>query len=178
LRKVDLALIAVALVCVFSFGVVYGQSPIPSLEGTLGDYETELLRAEGMLSNSSTVLDDALLEVDRVSEELDGIGEDYRVLETELAGYKTEPPSEFASLKAFWYWNKSDNTASHAYVPDSFDCEDFALMKVSNAWQDGFLIGFGFERNNPHSFCVVPIGNVVYKLEPQNNLLTRWFIRD
>jgi hypothetical protein len=56
--------------------------------------------------------------------------------------YSVEHPSNFDSLSELEAWLAGDDTDSYTYIPDTFDCDDFALTLYEHAREDGYIIYF------------------------------------
>ena len=88
--------------------------------------------------------------------------------------HSVENPSHFSSYSALISWLAQDDTDGYQYIPDEFDCDDFALTLQQHALEDGYIISAqlvdtdqDFEYD--HMMNIAVIGNSVYSIEPQND---------
>jgi hypothetical protein len=83
------------------------------------------------------------------------------------------PPKNFPSLEALQDWLAEDDTDSHEYIEEEFDCDDFALMLQQHAFEDGYKIDLQYSDNDDlHAMNSTIIGNYLYFIEPQNDEVT------
>ncbi len=85
--------------------------------------------------------------------------------------------NEFASYKDLIAWLKKDDTHEQLYS-SSFECVDFAMMMSEHAIKDGYWIFPAVDLANGHMQCIAPIGNNLYAIEPQTNVVSLWAMKD
>ncbi len=67
-------------------------------------------------------------------------------------------------------WLSQDDTDSMTYIPDTFDCDDFAIRLAQNAAADGYFIGVFLAEDGRHfkNFAYIEgKADVIYLIEPQ-----------
>jgi len=169
--------------------------------GIISDYKKEVFRLDAEVSNYKYLLDEKNEIIQRqknmVNEherELIGISNqvnDYQSLigklETESArlnrevkkwkdAYQRKPNTgsglrEFRSEQELSNWLAADKTDENSYIPNQFDCDDFARMLQSHAFNDGYIISIAMVRRGDglHVKNACLIGNKFYYIEPQND---------
>jgi len=68
-------------------------------------------------------------------EEIDRLNEKIAQLEGELNF------TNFNTLNDLEAWLAQDNTSEHAYIPDEYDCDDFAYDLMASAFRSGYKMG-------------------------------------
>jgi len=95
--------------------------------------------------------------------------------------YKTKPGPgrplrEFRSEEELVLWLSQDDTDSNRYIPNQFDCEDFARMLQAHAYDDGYVMSVTLvARDNGYHLkngCFV--GNKFYYIDPQTDRFWFW----
>ena len=81
--------------------------------------------------------------------------------------------SEFASYADLIAWLKQDDTHEQLYSP-SFECVDFAFMMSEHAIKNGYCIFPAVDLDDGHMQCIAPIGQDLYAIEPQTNIVSLW----
>jgi outer membrane murein-binding lipoprotein Lpp len=83
---------------------------------------------------------------------------------------------EFRSEEELVLWLSQDNTDSNRYIPNQFDCDDFACMLQARAYDDGYMMSITLvARNDGYHFnngCF--IGNKFYYIDPQTDRFWSW----
>ncbi|MFB0556580.1 MAG: hypothetical protein ACETVW_01830 [Dehalococcoidia bacterium] len=117
----------------------------------------------------------------RGAEEEDAIADLQWQIEYWKDAYKTKPGPgwtlrEFRSEEELVLWLSQDDTDSNRYIPNQFDCEDFARMLQSHAYDDGYVMSVtlvarddGYHLKNG---CF--IGNKFYYIDPQTDRFWSW----
>lgn len=85
------------------------------------------------------------------------------------------PLQLFESLVELTDWLFQDDTNSMTFIPDTFDCDDFAMRLSQNASNDGYFIGLYHEREVRHMknfACIKGKTNVIFLIEPQHDRIT------
>lgn len=97
----------------------------------------------------------------------------------------TAPQSEshlryFKSHSELVLWLARDDTDSYEYVPDTFDCDDFALTLQKHALEDGYIVSCEYIEHNgdAHMLNTAVIGNKVYKIYPQTDEACLYYYLD
>jgi hypothetical protein len=90
-------------------------------------------------------------------------------------------PREFESLDELRAWLAKDDTDNTLYIFGSgclgtYDCDDYAVALVYNAFFDGYSISLQVEGD--HMLNSTIIGNNIYFIEPQNDKVWLWGYRD
>ena len=88
-------------------------------------------------------------------------------------GYQ-EPLRLFESIGELRTWILQDDTDSLTYVPDTFDCDDFAMRLSQNAANDRYFIGLYYDKWAGHMKNFARIEgktDVIYLIEPQNDMI-------
>jgi len=95
--------------------------------------------------------------------------------------YKTKPGPgwtlrEFRSEEELVLWLSQDDTDSNRYIPNQFDCEDFARMLQSYAYNDGYVMSVTLVAgdNEYHLMNSCLIGNKFYYIDPQTDRFWFW----
>ena len=107
---------------------------------------------------------------------------------TEIAVLK-KGGKDFNSLSALQGWLWWDDTNLHEYIPNVYDCDDYAFDLMQAALQDGYRIGLYQKGQHVVNFALVgdtPLGawgvwgtaNKVYIIEPQTDEVRFWGYRD
>lgn len=82
------------------------------------------------------------------------------------------PLQLFKSVKELREWLSQDDTNSMTFIPDTFDCDDFAMRLSQNAANDGYFIGLYHEKEAGHMknfACIEGKTDVIYLIEPQHD---------
>ncbi len=95
--------------------------------------------------------------------------------------YKTKPGPgrplrEFRSEEELVLWLSQDDTDSNRYIPNQFDCEDFARMLQAHAYDDGYVMSVTLvaRDNGYHLKNGCFIGNKFYYIDPQTDRFWFW----
>jgi len=107
-----------------------------------------------------------------------------RLAESEKFGaywWERAHPREFESLDELKAWLAKDDTDKTIYIFGSgclgaYDCDDYAVALVYNAFLDGYSISLQVEGN--HMLNSTIIGDRIYFIEPQNDKVWLWGDRD
>ena len=110
-------------------------------------------------------------------------------LEDEVTRWKTayeQKPSinsnlrEFRTEQELTDWLVIDGTDSNKYIPNQFDCEDFARMLQGNALNSGYIISIILVQQDGGIHCKngCLIGNKFYFIEPQTDGFYFWNYTD
>lgn len=80
-----------------------------------------------------------------------------------------------SNLASFLYY---DDTDWHLFIPEIYDCDNFAIDLINNAYDAGYFMGLvveeNSENNNDHMLCfAIVFPNLVYYVEPQTDEV--WF---
>jgi len=117
----------------------------------------------------------------RGAEEEDAIADLQWQIEYWKDAYKTKPGPgctlrEFRSEEELIFWLSQDGTDSNKYIPNQFDCEDFARMLQSHAYDDGYVMSVTLvARDDGYHFkngCF--IGNKFYYIDAQTDRVWFW----
>jgi len=104
---------------------------------------------------------------------------------------------EFNSVGELEIWLLGNDIDTNTYIVDTYDCDDFSIDMVNDAWQDGYLIYsmgsgtvwykdtimydddtdtayWGIELIDfiNHAYCITRINGIWYMIEPQNDEIT------
>jgi len=95
--------------------------------------------------------------------------------------YKTKPGPgwtfrEFRDEEELVLWLSQDDTDSNRYIPNQFDCEDFARMLQSRAYDDGYVMSVTLVTRDDeyHLMNACLIGNKFYYIDPQSDRFWFW----
>jgi hypothetical protein len=83
------------------------------------------------------------------------------------------PVSQFTSYNDLIAWLQTDNTHEQVYS-STFTCVEFASMMSEHAIRDGYWIFPAVDMADGHMKCITQIGNDLYSIEPQTNVVTLW----
>lgn len=117
----------------------------------------------------------------RGAEEEDAIADLQWQIEYWKDAYKTKPGPgwtlrEFRSEEELVLWLSQDDTDSNRYIPNQFDCDDFARMLQSHAYNDGYVTSVTLvTRDDGYHFkngCF--IGNKFCYIDPQTDRFWFW----
>jgi septal ring factor EnvC (AmiA/AmiB activator) len=153
------------------------EAELAAAQAELADTEAELAAAQAELADTEAELATAQAELADTEAELAAALEDAAYWESMY--YSVEHPSNFDSLAELLAWLDEDETDSYTYIPDTFDCDDFALTLYEHAREDGYIIHFQVydlngDGNPDHALNVAIIGNNVYRIEPQTDAVQFW----
>ena len=81
--------------------------------------------------------------------------------------------SEFTSCAELIAWLRQDDTHEQVYSP-TFQCVDFAFMMSEHAIKAGYWIFPAVDLGDGHMQCIAPIGQNLYAIEPQTNIVSLW----
>ncbi len=165
-----IAIIAVLAIGVIVCGVNWGltradlsdtQSQLQATEAELADTQAERGALATELANTQAELEATQTELANTQAELEATQDELsmQILQTiywidmyydaaqeadywESLYYSVEHPSNFDSLSELEAWLAEDDTDSYIYIPDTFDCDDFALTLSEHAREDGYIIYF------------------------------------
>jgi len=84
-------------------------------------------------------------------------------------------PKQFNSIMECKSWMSMQDICRREYR-HLYDCDDFALDLVMAAMKDGYIIGLC--SSTRHMQCFTIIGNMMYKIEPQNYHIAEWGLVD
>lgn len=136
----------------------------------------ELTKTKYQLSEVQAELNEAKQELAQTHTKVESLSQELEVAQQRLASYKgNEYPREFSSVTALREWLEHDKTNEMAYIPNKFDCDDFSYTLMCNALRDGYLMSTEIVEmggNITHMLCTTPIGNTIYQIEPQTDLVT------
>lgn len=71
-----------------------------------------------------------------------------------------------AELELFLLLDKTDQ---HEYIPETYDCDDFAIDLMLAAEAQGYRMNVQFDFQIGHAFNSVIIDGMIYLIEPQND---------
>lgn len=117
----------------------------------------------------------------RQIEEEDVLADAQRQIEYWEHAYETKPGPwqacrEFRDKDELVLWLSQDNTDSNEYIPNQFDCDDFARMLQAHAYDDGYVVSITLvARDDGYHFkngCF--IGNKFYYVDPQTDRFWSW----
>ena len=84
-----------------------------------------------------------------------------------LGGYR-----EFRSVWELERWLSHDPTSENEFIPESYDCDDFAMDLTLAAIRDGRWIGLFSTEGHLKNFTV--IGDSIHEIEPQTDKVSFW----
>ena len=74
---------------------------------------------------------------------------------------------EFEDIEDLRFWLNRTGINQREYIPDEYDCEDFAIDLAKMALKDGYWVGLVDDGEHIYNFTI--IGNRIYWIEPQSN---------
>lgn len=92
--------------------------------------------------------------------------------EVDAVFFETQGYRHWKSYREFRKWLWANQVDQMVYIPDKFDCEDFAFELSRQAMQDGYWVGIYVE--DEHVQNIVAIGNTWYLVEPQTDGISKW----
>ncbi len=123
-------------------------------------YQVALVEAEGQLVEAED-------QLDQVSEMIEVTQQEKTDLLSQVENLKREGYIPFSSEAEIREYVKSTGISQREYVPTTYDCDDFAIDLVVQAYKDKRMIGlWGYSG---HLKCFAIEGNNIYGVEPQNN---------
>lgn len=152
-----------------------------ALGQTVGEKQEQVSNLQMELIYLQNLAEGIEREGDRARAELNRQRASNELLKAEVLKWKQayeQKPSvssnlrEFRTMPELTAWLVADGTSDNKYVPNLFDCDDFARMLQGNAMNDGYIIsiiivsspGGGYHAKNA---CL--IGNAFYFIEPQTD---------
>jgi hypothetical protein len=152
-----LALSALAL----SFLVVDYQGRLQDAGAVVEENKTELLTYSAEVSRLNSELNQRDIEVERLGTELTtALGEaDYWEGKAH--------PRQFTSVDELKAWLAANDINEREYIPDIYDCDNFAQDLMIAALEDGYLVST--ELWSCHMLNSTIIGNDVYTIEPMTD---------
>ena len=75
--------------------------------------------------------------------------------------------NEFDNVGELRLWLALDDTNNQEYDNKTFDCEDFSMMLVDHAREDGYKV-YTYAVGT-HMKCITKISDNFYAIEPQND---------
>jgi hypothetical protein len=84
--------------------------------------------------------------------------------------------AEFTSYSELINWLNQDDTHLQAYST-TFQCVDFATMMSEHAIAEGYWIFPAVDLSDGHMKCMATIGENVYAIEPQTNMVSLWAVK-
>jgi outer membrane murein-binding lipoprotein Lpp len=114
-------------------------------------------------------------EVSRLNSELNQRDIEVKQLATELTTAQEEAaywegkahPRQFTSVEELKAWLASNDINAREYIPDTYDCDDFARDLMIAALEDGYLVST--ELWSCHMLNSTIIGNDIYTIEPMTD---------
>jgi len=182
INKILVVALLVALIVAGVFGsmqyveLIKTKSQLSQVQTELAYTQARLEWTEDSLSANRAELNEAKQELAQTQTKVESLSQELEVAQQRLASYKgNEYPREFSSVMALREWLRHDKTNEMAYIPNKFDCDDFAYTLMCNALRDGYLMSTEIVEmggNITHMLCTTPIGNTIYQIEPQTDLVT------
>ena len=131
--------------------------------GTYHDLEAENedLQAVNALRQSQvqTLIKDNI----ELQHQLDALKYEYETLQEEYD--KVPNLREFESGWELGAWLEEDDTDTLPYIESTQDCDDFARILMTNAYQDGYIIGFYVIDD--HAMNITFINGEIFLILPQ-----------
>jgi len=115
------------------------------------------------LGDNIQLLQSANLEL---KAKVDALEAEWKRLEA-LGGYR-----EFRSVWELERWLSHDPTSGNEFIPEFYDCDDFAMDLTLAAIRDGRWIGLFASDGHIKNFTLV--GDSVYQIEPQTDEVSFW----
>ena len=144
--------------------------------------QVELAGTQAELAQTQIELTDTQAELAQTQIELTDTQAELETAQQEATHWETVAsaahPVHFSSKQELVAWLAQDDTDSHEYIPDTFDCDDFALTLQQHALGDGYIISCEYVPEDDHMLNTAIIGNFGYKIEPQMDEVTFWFFLD
>lgn len=139
------------------------------------DYQGRLQDASAVIEEQKTDLLIYSAEVSRLNSELNQRDIEVKQLATELTAAQEEAtywegkahPRQFTSVEELKAWLASNDINEREYIPDTYDCDDFAQDLMKAALEDGYLVST--ELWSIHMLNSTIIGNDIYTIEPQTD---------
>ena len=93
------------------------------------------------------------------------------ITETEYV-YVTQPLEQFDTVYELQEWLYNNDISERQYIPDTYDCDNFAVDLVREARADGYEIFIC--ATDDHMFNMCEIRGLWYIIEPQTDEIWYW----
>lgn len=151
-------------------------------DATVNILKDWIVRLETKQSSQERTISLLSQEVDRLKAEKAQLLLENQRLSAQLDDLLTEPVGFYSwkSMSELGTWLRLNNISERQYVPDKYDCDDFAIDLALAAAKERRFIGLAGEKSRVrrHFFCWALVDNIVFKIEPQNDGIIRWLSRD
>jgi hypothetical protein len=135
----------------------------------------KLKDAQTMIEQQQTELENYTIEANQLNSEISLNNTEIYRLNVELADalematyYEAKTHfREFSSVKELKDWLTANDVNEMEYIPEIYDCDDFARDLMLDALSDGYLVST--ELWSCHMLNSTIIGNKVYTIEPQTD---------
>lgn len=188
-KKIALTVLSICLIASLSWGFITSnennqlQAEWQAVEVTW-KAEVAKWQAEWQTVEVTWKAENAQLQQDRDRLWQENIQLQAEVVEWQIA-YEQKPSvvsnlREFHSEQELKDWLAVDRTDLNKYVPNQFDCEDFARMLQGNALSSGYIVSIALTQQDSqlHAINVALIGNKLYWIEPQTDQFSFWGYTD
>lgn len=143
------------------------------------DTSATLSATQNQLQSTQQELSDTLNKNTLLATELENTEAQLEEAQAQATYWETlyssiKPPRYFESKSELESWLAEDDTDSYTYIPDTFDCDDFAMTLQKHALDDGYIISCEYVPGYywAHMLNTAIIGNSLYKIEPQTDEVT------
>ena len=133
-------------------------------------YQVALVETKEEAESYQVALGETKGHLDEVSETLEVTQQERSDLLRQVENWKQEGYILFASKTELWEYVKSTGISQRKYVSTTYDCDDFAIDLVVQAYKDKRMIGLWGYPGHLKNFAIV--GNEVFGVEPQNNRIS------
>jgi hypothetical protein len=159
--KIALSILLLLPALALSFLVVDYQGRLQDAGAVVKEQKTDLLTRSTEVSRLNSELNQRLIEVKRLGTELTTALEEADYWESKAH------PRQFTSLEELKAWLASNDINEREYIPDTYDCDDFAQDLMIAALEDGYLVST--ELWSCHMLNSTIIGNNIYTIEPMTD---------
>lgn len=150
--------------------------PAPASSFLVEDYQGRLQDVRAVVEEQKTDLLICNTEVSRLNAELNQRDIEVKQLSAELTAAQEEAaywerkahPRQFTSVEELKAWLASNNINERKYIPDTYDCDNFAQDLMKAALADGYLVSVQLWPG-VHMLNLTIIGNNIYTIEPQTD---------
>jgi len=178
-------LMLAVLIAGFCGGMLYEKE---STEPIITFYRTQVDEYFGLLQEHDRVIQEKIVELQsawteaeryqvaliEAEAQLDEMSEIVLVVKQESAGLLSQVESlkgegyiPFCSEAEIWEYVKSTGISQRKYAPTTYDCDDFAIDLVVQAYKDKRMVGLWGYPWHLKNFVIK--GNHIYAVEPQSN---------
>jgi outer membrane murein-binding lipoprotein Lpp len=158
-------LIIVSLLAISQVTAAHVLAPDNSIHKDAGavveEQKTDLLSLSAEVSRLNSELNQRDIEVKQLSAELTAAQEQAAYWEGKAH------PRQFTSVEELKAWLASNDINEREYIPDTYDCDNFAQDLMKAALADGYLVST--ELWSCHMLNSTIIGNNIYTIEPMTD---------